>query len=145
MKKIKLLIALVSIIMAANGCGHSSPPIKPRPAHMPQPCQQITMISGGPRRSNLIREAGEVWKIAAVGESDIAAAIKVSGFNRLRLESIRNQARERIKQAHPGFHVYLTSDKKLFAQLQQLEQDIRESNLSPPEARAKANKVISDM
>ncbi|MGI6514664.1 MAG: YhcN/YlaJ family sporulation lipoprotein [Syntrophomonadales bacterium] len=147
MKKIKLLIALVSIIMAANGCGHSSPPIKPRPAHMPQPGQQITIdLRRAEEVKNLIREAGEVEDSSAVVvNQDIAAAINVSGFNRLRLESIRNQARERIKQAHPGFHVYLTSDKKLFAQLQQLEQDIRESNLSPPEARAKANKVISDM
>ncbi len=147
MKKITLLIAVILTIMVANGCGQSSPPIKPRPAHMPQPGQQITIdLRRAEEVKNLIGEVKEVEDSSAVVvDQDIAAAIKVSGFNRLRLESIRNQARDRIKQAQPGFHVYLTSDKKLFKQLQQLEKDIQESNLSPTEARAKVNKVISDM
>lgn len=147
MRKIELLIAVILIIMAVNGCGHSSPPIKPRPEHMPRPGQEVTIdLRRTEEVKDLIGEAKEVEDSSAVViNQDIAAAIKVSGFNRLRLESIRNQARNRIKQAHPGFHVYLTSDKKLFKQLQQLEKDIKDSKLSPTEARAKVNKVISDM
>ncbi|NLW45674.1 MAG: sporulation protein [Syntrophomonadaceae bacterium] len=147
MKKIALLIAVIAAIMAANGCGHSAPPIKPRPVHMPQPGQQITIdLRRAEEVKNLIGEVEEVEDSSAVVvDQDIAAAIKVSGFNRLRLESIRNRARDKIKQAYPGFHVYLTSDKKLFKQLQQLEKDLQKSNLSLTEARAKLNKVISDM
>ncbi|MGE5544628.1 MAG: YhcN/YlaJ family sporulation lipoprotein [Bacillota bacterium] len=147
MKKILSLVLILSITLVFIGCGKTSPPIKPRPEHRPKATQQITI---DPQRAEEVkataRKAKEVEDSAAVVvDQDIAVAVKVSGFNRLRIKSIRDQARQRIKAANPGFHVYLTSDKKLFKQLSQLEKDARRPNPSLEEFKARVNKVISDM
>jgi len=147
MKKILSLILVLIMMLVSAGCGKSSPPIKPHPENRPKAGQQITIDPlRGEKVKAAVRKVKEVEdSTAVVVDQDIAAAIKVSGFNRLRIESIRNQARQKIKSANPGFRVYLTSDKKLFKQLQQLERDMRRPNPSPAEFRAKVNKVISDM
>lgn len=147
MKRILSLILILAIMLVAAGCGQTSPPIKPRPEHRPKADQQITT---DPQRAEEVkataRQAKEVEdSTAVVVDQDIAVAVKVSGFNRLRLKSIREQARQRVKSTNPGFHVYLTSDKKLFQQLQRLEEDALGTNPSPEEFKARVNKVISDM
>ena len=146
MKRILSSILILAIMLAA-GCGQTSPPIKPRPENIPKADQQITT---DPQRAAVVkatsRQAKEVEdSTAVVVDQDIAVAVKVSGFNRLRLKSIREQARQRVKSANPGFDVYLTSDKKLFQQLQRLEKDAKGTNPSPREFKARVNKVISDM
>lgn len=134
-------------MLVSAGCGQSSPPIKPHPEDRSKAGQQIiTDPQRGEKVKATARKVKEIEDSAAVVvDQDIAVAVKVSGFNRLRIESIRNNARQRIKSANPGFHVYLTSDKKLFKQIRQLEGDLRRPNPSPAEFRAKVNKVISDM
>ena len=144
MKRILIVAVILSTVLSA-GCSQTSPPIKPRPEDRPKANQQIDIDT---QRAAAVKAAAKKAKevedsTAVVVDRDIAAAVKVSGFNRLRIKSIRNQARQRIKSSNPGFRVYLTSDKKLFKQLQQLEKEAR--NSSPAELKAQVNKVISDM
>lgn len=148
MRRIVSLMVLISITLLAAGCEQNSPPIKPRPEHKPRANQQISI---DPQRAAEVKataaNAKEIEDCpAVVVDKDIAVAIKVSGFDRLRIKSIRDQARQRVKAKNQGFHVYLSSDKKLFKQLQQLEKEAQKSEtLSPTDFRAKVSKVISDM
>ncbi len=148
MARIVSILTVICIILMLAGCGQTSVPIKPRPEHRPQANQQISI---DPQRAAKVKataaKAEEIEDCtAAVVDQDIAVAIKVSGFNRLRIKSIRDQARQRVKSANPGFHVYLSSDKKLFQQLRQLEKEARKATYSSPaDFKAKVNKVISDM
>jgi hypothetical protein len=143
MKKSSVITTL-SIILLVTGCGQTSPPIKPQPEHRAKVNQQIKV---DPQRAALAKVTAMQVKgvedsAAMVVDQDIAAAIKVSGFNRLRIKSIRDQASQRIKSSNRGFKVYLTSDKKLFVQLRQLEKDTRGT---PMVIKTKINKIISDM
>ncbi len=148
MKKIWALILTLFIVLIVGGCSQTYPPFKLKPEHMPQPNQQIRF---DPQRAELAKTAARQVKgvedsTAVVVDQEVLTAIKVSGFNRLRIKSIHKQALEKITKNNHGFKVYLTTDKKLFRQLQHLEKETKEPlESSPLELKAKLNKIIGDI
>ncbi|OPZ70822.1 MAG: Sporulation lipoprotein YhcN/YlaJ (Spore_YhcN_YlaJ) [Firmicutes bacterium ADurb.Bin456] len=78
---------------------------------------------------------------------DIAVALKVERFDRLRLKTIRKQVHDAVKKLDQEYNVHVTTDKKLFMQLQQMEQELsspREKVLLQ-ELQGKFDKLIRDM
>jgi len=147
MKKIVRLVTILTLCLIVTGCGSAHPPVKPKPEHWPQSGQQIKLDL---QRAQEVKAAvmevkGVEDTTATVIDQDIAAAIKVSGFNRLRIKSIRDQASRRIKIGNPGFKIHLTSDKKLFQQLRDLEREASSPNPPLRSLKARNNKIMSDM
>ncbi|OPX85478.1 MAG: Sporulation lipoprotein YhcN/YlaJ (Spore_YhcN_YlaJ) [Pelotomaculum sp. PtaB.Bin104] len=63
---------------------------------------------------------------AVVINNDISTAIKVSGFDRLRLKPIKEEVHNNIKELNKDYNVHVTSDKKLYMQLKQIEKQSSE-------------------
>lgn len=83
---------------------------------------------------------------AVVIDKNISTAIKVSGFNRLKLQSIKEEVHKKIGSMNEEYGVYVTADKKLFAQLQQIEKQINEQKVkSGSELKQKVDKINKDM
>lgn len=83
---------------------------------------------------------------AVVIDKNISTAIKVSGFNRLKLQSIKEEVHKKIGSMNEEYGVYVTADKKLFTQLQQIEKQINEQKVkSGSELKQKVNKINKDM
>lgn len=83
---------------------------------------------------------------AVVINKEMSVAVKVSGFDRLRLKSIREETHHKITKQHQEYTVHVTTDKKLFRELENLEQQINsDKTLSPPLLQDKVKKINQDM
>lgn len=54
-------------------------------------------------------------------DKDLSVAIKVTNFNRLRLKAIRKEVAQKLKETFADENIYVTSDKKLFKDLRELQ------------------------
>lgn len=84
---------------------------------------------------------------AIVLDEDVSIGIKVTGFQRLRLKQIRGEVHSLVKEMLPDDYVlHVTTDKRLFADLQKIEEEMRETNgRTTPETRERVMKINQDM
>ena len=137
-----LLTVLLTLVLAA-GCGT---PQKKR--QIQQDSRNESRIQVNTELAGRAREAAGAVKgvkesAAVVIDRDIAVAVKVERFDRLRLKTIRQDIHDRIKvdQAYNA----RDKDKKLFKQLQVME--LNSPREEPPlqELQLKFNKLIQDI
>jgi len=74
----------------------------------------------------------------------VFVAARVTGFDRLRLKSIRKEVHESITQMAPGYKVYVTTDKKLFSELEKLYIQIQQVE-NPAQLKFKLEKINENM
>ncbi len=83
---------------------------------------------------------------AVVINREISVGIKVSGFDRLYLKRIKKEVNEKIKDLNKGYKIYVTSDKKLFAQLKQIEKQAKTAKReSIIDIQKRVKKINEDM
>lgn len=121
----------------------------------PQPEQQINQdekhIQVNPELAEKAKKTAETVKgvkgsTAVAVDKDISVAVKVSGFDRLRLKTIKEEVHNKTKELNKDYNVHVTSDKKLFMQLQQIENQVngpQEKSLT--DIQKKLNKINKDI
>ncbi|MEG6523790.1 YhcN/YlaJ family sporulation lipoprotein [Desulfotomaculum sp. 1211_IL3151] len=83
---------------------------------------------------------------AVVIDKNISTGIKVSGFDRLRLDSIKKEVHSKMSEINDEYQIHVTSDKKLFKELQEIEKKITEKNLrTTTELHKKVEGINKDM
>jgi len=140
----KKSIVWLLVVLMLMGCASAK---KPQPeqttvqeditvdAELAQQVKRIALTVSG------VQDAASV-----VVNKEISIAVKVGGFDRLRLKSIRKEIHDKIKNQHQEYAVYVTTDKKLFKELQDLEQQtIRDKPMPPQQLKAKVTKINQDM
>ncbi|MCL6639177.1 MAG: YhcN/YlaJ family sporulation lipoprotein [Firmicutes bacterium] len=145
-----LSVIFLSLLLLAAGCAAQESPLK-----KPQPDQQVSQSEDRLQvQPGLAEEAGKTAKTvkgvqaaAAVAvNGEIAVAVKVGGFDRLRLKQIKREVHDKIKELNKDGNVYVTSDKKLFRQLQELETQLNRQEEKPPaEIRKRIEQVKKDI
>jgi len=85
--------------------------------------------------------------VAVVLKQDISVAIKVTGFNRLRLMQIKQEVNDLIRKAVPEeYTIHLTTDKRIFRDLNRVYQDIAGSGgVAAPKIQDQLAKLNKDM
>jgi hypothetical protein len=141
-----LILAVFLTLILAAGC--VAPQKKKQPQQGSQAENQIQVnaeLAG--RAKEAAGTVGGVRESAAVAlNKDLAIAVKVGGFDRLRLKPIRSQVHDSIKELEQAYNVHVTTDKKLFMQLQQIEQELNGAQEKPlKELQVKFNKLMQDM
>ena len=146
MKKFVIVVILALSVVAA-GCAMKTPDKN----QQQQESQGEKQISVDPVLSEKVKQAAKTVNgvedsTAVVIDNEISAAVKVSGFNRLRLKSIRQEVHKKIKETGSDYKVNVTTDKKLFAGLQQIEKQISAGQAqSMTEIQKKIDKINKDM
>jgi len=82
---------------------------------------------------------------AVVMDRDILAAVRVTGFHRLRLKPIKADVGNRVQARYPGFRVEVTADKKLFVQLQTLAGQVNTGAFAPAQVEQGVKKIEKEM
>ena len=151
MKKAAVIILSIIIICALPACGTLNSPTK-KPQQAQQGGQAQEQVQFNPELAEKVKETVKTVKgvedsTAVVINKEISAAIKVTGFQRLQLKKIREEAYKQIKDANQGYTVRLTSDKKLFSLIQKAEGEARENPRGDKarEIRQKVVKINQDM
>ena len=146
MKKIVIVVILALSVVAA-GCAMKAPAKN----QQQQESQGEKQISVDPGLAEKVKQAAKTVNgvedsTAVVINNEISAAVKVSGFNRLRLKSIRQEVHKKIKETGSDYKVNVTTDKKLFAGLQQIEKQISTGQVqSMTGIQKKVDKINKDM
>lgn len=148
MKFLSKLI-LIMMLVCCTGCGLNTPAQKPQDQSQEKQTKQE--IKFDPQLAgNIKKEAKAVNGVqdstVVVMNEEISAAIKVTGFDRLKLKSIKEKVHQKIKEANKGYTVRITSDKKLFSQLQKIEKQVQASpQKTPSEVQQQLQKINLDM
>lgn len=127
------VILLLSLIFA--GCSMNSPDRKPGP----QADRIQAQAKIDPELSEKVKETAKTVKgvkdsTAVVIGKSISLAVKVTGFDRLRLRSIKQDVYRKVKELAKEYSVNITADKKIFSQIWQIEKKIREQKVQSPES-----------
>lgn len=148
--RVLIQVIILSLLIMAVGCETQNSPLK-----KPQSDQQINLdekqIQVNPGLAEQAKKIAETVKgvkksTAVVINKDISIALKVNGFDRLRLKPIRQEVHDKIKELNKDYNVHVTSDKKLFMQLQQIENEIKgPQEKSLTEIHKKVGKIIKDI
>lgn len=142
--KLNILLLVISLV----GCGLNSPAKKPQDQ---SPNQQIKQVQFDPQLANDIKKQiktinGVKDYTVVVMNKEISAAIKVTGFHRFRLKSIKEEVHQKIKDMNKDYTVRVTSDKKLFKELRQIEKQVEASpQKAPPDMPLQLHKINEDM
>ncbi len=140
--KVSVLVMLIFFLMA--GCDAQFSPVKKQSQ---QQVSQEEIVINREIAETAKQKAGAVKGVkgvtAAAINRDLSVAIKVSGFARLRLKPIREQVHDAVKEIDRDYNVYVTSDKKLFMRLQQIEQQTEQVQGEPLEDIGSEFKAIN--
>lgn len=143
-----LTAAVLSLLLLSAGCAAQD-----SPSRQPQPeaAQGTTEVRISPELAEKARETAKTVKgvedsTAVAINHEISVGIKVKGFDRFRLKPIREEVHQKIKELNKDYTIQVTSDKKLFAQLQQIERQIKDQKAqSPAELQKRLKKINKDM
>jgi len=149
-KAVLKVVVLSLVLLAAAGCGTLGSALK-----KPQPDQQLSRdekqiqvdLGLAERAKSAAATVKGVRESAAVAlGGDISVAIKVSGFDRLRLKRIKAEVHDRVKELNKDCNVHVTTDKKIFKQLRQVEEQIKEPReKSLTDIQKKVEKINKDI
>ncbi len=147
-KLIKVVISCL-IICIVGGCATVDPPQrKPQPQTGKVEGQAHINIKLAEQVEEVARRVqGVEESTALVMNNQIAVAVKVTGFDRLHLKAVRQELNNQVKNMASEYDVHVTTDKKLFAQLQMLKGQIKKTpqgNL-PAQIIDSYNVIIEDM
>ncbi len=69
--------------------------------------------------------------VAVVVNKDVSVGLKVSGFNRLRLKTIRSEVHQAVRSTVGDvYKIHVTTDKKIYTQLADIKQEIKRNKLN---------------
>lgn len=143
-----IIAVVLSLLLLSAGCAaQDSPSRKPQP----EAAQGPTEVRISPELAEKVRETAKRVKgvedsTAVAMNDEISVGIKVKGFDRFRLKPIREEVHQKIKELNKGYTINVTSDKKLFVQLQQIERQIKDQKAqSPAELQKRLKKINKDM
>ncbi|GAB7386567.1 hypothetical protein BSNK01_04020 [Bacillaceae bacterium] len=85
---------------------------------------------------------------AVVMDQQVSLAVKVTNFQRLRLKQIRREVHGKLSKQFPDYELHVTSDNKLFQELEKIEKKIASRHKDPAalqKLKKKLEKVNKDM
>lgn len=145
MKKITLLL-LVCAFALASGCGNAGglQQEKAEPLQVGEDAPVDQTRADQAKRIVLSMEEVVETKGASF-EEDIYIAVTVNQFDRLRLNHIRKTAFDKIKKRYPDAKVHVSTDKKIFMNLEELEQKLQRNEIDEKELDKRLKKIDKDM
>ncbi|MDE5412017.1 YhcN/YlaJ family sporulation lipoprotein [Alkalihalobacterium chitinilyticum] len=94
----------------------------------------------------IVLSMDEVIEVRGVANQDnIYIAPAVKHFDRLHLEGIRKDGFERVKKRYPNSTIFLSTDKKIFMELEKLERQLKQERISKEELDKRLKKLEEDM
>lgn len=144
MKKL-FTFMLLGLLVFSLGC-QVQPNKKPEQQGKKEKSVQIEPDLAEKAKAAALTVKGVESSTAVVIDKKISAAIKVTGFDRLRLESIKEEVHSKLTAINDQYQVYVTSDKKLFKELQDIEKQIKKDNLhTTTELHKKVEEINENM
>lgn len=140
-----LIAVFISALFLSPGCSAQKSPMPERPV-VPNETIKIDHDLAKKARETAKTISGVVDSTAVAYDKNISIGIKVTGFDRFRLTSIKKEVHDKIKKDNSNIDLHISSDKKLYQQLEELEQQINgEKPIPPSEVAQRVEKINNQM
>jgi hypothetical protein len=88
----------------------------------------------------------DITDVKAVNtDKELMAAIKVENFDRFRLKSIEKSVKSDLEKKYPDYKVFVSTDKKIFWELEKIEQRLKKNDMNKKNLKNDLNKLKSLM
>ncbi|MDQ0257697.1 cell division protein FtsX [Evansella vedderi] len=93
-----------------------------------------------------ISKMKEVDNVRAISlDKDVYITLTVTGFDRLFLQEIRQNAHKRAKSVEEKGNIHVSTDKKLDQEISSLEKQVKEGKITKEQLSEKLKKIEKDM
>lgn len=146
MKTLKTFLLLITVIGFVSGCSGNSNQIDNNKnlniskVHTSSPIEQSVANQA---KDRLLAEE-EVSDVKAVNsDKELLVAVKVDNFDRFRLTSIKKQAQSDLENMFPDYKILISTDQKMFLELDQLEQKLEKDKTKMDSLKKDFKKIKS--
>ncbi|MEH6971420.1 YhcN/YlaJ family sporulation lipoprotein [Bacillus sp. JJ675] len=77
----------------------------------------------------------------ANSKKDLVLAVQVEHMDRFRLKDIEKKSKEQLKKEFPGYSIEISTDQKIFWELDKLEKQLQHKNVSSKKLNKKLNNI----
>lgn len=145
--KLKIFILLLTIIGLGSGCnenqnqmGYNNKDLSISQVHTSKPIDQS--VANHAKEKMITKD--EITDVRAVNtDKELLVAIKVENFNRFRLKSIEKTVKSDLEKMYPNHKVFVSTDKKMFWELEKIEQRLQKNNMNKKSLKKDLQKLES--
>lgn len=132
---VALAILLLSGCQTMTGQGHDVRPLEFAD-------EAVIDQTVADKAKEIVLSMDEVIEIkgVTVGE-EIVLAPRVKHFSRFRLNDIRKKAHERVKKRYPHATVHISTDGKIFMEVERLERELTKKTISEKRLKTELKKL----
>lgn len=144
MKHFLFIISILSCLILF-GCGYHSAD------HSSQQNIEVRNISANKvidqapsnEAKELLINHDEIIGVKAANTSkDLIVAVKIKHRERFQLKQLKEEFTQELKDHFKNFHIELTIDKKIFLELDKLEEEIQSRSISPGKLGKEIERII---
>lgn len=109
--------------------------------------QSVLQMDRAKKAEQIAKGVNGVDQATAVSvDKQLSLAVKVTNFQRLRLKQIRREVHRKLTEQFPGIEIHVTSDNKLFREIENLASQIDEGRLTNTKSiKKQVEKINKDM
>jgi hypothetical protein len=141
--KMKRLFFILILIGLASGCNGNQNQLDNNDlnisqVHTSKPIDQS--VANHTKEKMITKE--EISDVKAVNtDKELLVAIKVGNFNRFRLKNIEKSVKSDLEKIYPDHKVFVSSDKKMFWELEKIEQRLKKNDTNKKNLKKDLNKL----
>ncbi|MEM5595105.1 YhcN/YlaJ family sporulation lipoprotein [Niallia circulans] len=145
--KIKIFLSILAVIGFGTGCNDNQNQLDEDNNHLGI-SQVHTSKPIGQSVANRAKEKiitkEEISDVKAVNtDKELFVAIKVDNFDRFRLKSIEKTVKSDLEKMYPNHKVVVSTDKKMFWELEKIEQRLQKNNMNKKSLKKDLQKLES--
>lgn len=138
MKKLIFFLIIFPLILLGCNIGGQAEDVKP----LFIGANKIVDQSKSDEAKQIVLSMDEVIEVKGVNtDKDIYVAVKVKQFDRLFLDPIRNNAHNKVKKRFPNANVHISTDKKVFLELEKLENEVHQNKINKQNFQKRIKKI----
>jgi|SRR5690606_37087746 len=146
--KVKIFLSILIVIGLGSGCNGNENQLgdnndsRISQIHTSKPIEQS--VSNHAKEKIMTKE--EISDVKAVNtDKELLVAVKVENFNRFRLKNIEKSVKSELEEMYPDYKVIVSSDKKMFWELEKIEQKLQQNDTNKKNLKKDLNKLKSLM
>jgi len=145
--KVVVVVVVVMILMLLTaGCAHQGYMQKQTSQKSEDLSVLVDMALAERAREAALSVPGVKESTAVALNQEVTVGVKVTGFDRLRLKAIKNEVHNKIKAMADDHNVHVTSDKKHYVQLKQIEDQLSQpAGQDYPGIFKRVDKIIGEI
>lgn len=138
----KVIISFIFIVLLF-GCGQNDTSSRDQPEHnLDRLSSQSSQDTADEAKKQLLKNE-EIEAVQAVNTSDtLLITIEIPHHERFSLQKKREQYQKELEKTFPHFTIELSTDKKIILELADLEEKIKQGELTEKQMEKEVKKVV---